>query len=113
MLKTGGHVKMLVAVVLFSIFAGLAAVGASLLFDVSLWTTLLAYPMGAVSGFSLQPRLPALCPIAWSVSQRPLPDLPDARKGPAFRSLGNFPLERAPCNKPRSAVKLHQFLHLP
>ena len=62
MLKTGGHVKMLVAVVLFSIFAGLAAVGASLLFDVSLWITLLAYPIGGSIGLFLAAAIASVVP---------------------------------------------------
>jgi hypothetical protein len=62
MLKTKGHAKMLAAVVILSIFSGLAAVGASLMFDLSLWTTLLAYPIGGSIGLLVAAAIASVAP---------------------------------------------------
>jgi hypothetical protein len=53
---------MLAAIVLLSIFSGLAAVGASLLFDVPLWTTLLAYPIGGSIGLFVAAAIASVVP---------------------------------------------------
>jgi hypothetical protein len=50
MLGAKGQRKMLAAVLILSIFSGLAAVGVAVMLDLSPWMTLCAYPLGGGIG---------------------------------------------------------------
>lgn len=79
MLRTKGQWKMLAAVAILSIFSGLAAVGVAVLFDLSLWLSLLAYPAGGCIGLFIAAA------VASTGASRPTPVLVSAATAPLAR----------------------------